>query len=63
MGGSKTMKWPSNKKFAFTIVDDTDNATVENIKPVYDLLHKLSICSTKTIWVYPPRDSDNKGQS
>lgn len=50
------MKWPDNKDFAFTIVDDTDNATVENIKPVYDLLHELGFKTTKTVWIYPSRD-------
>ena len=56
------MEWPKNKKFAFTIIDDTDNATVENVKPVYDLLYKLGIYTTKSIWVYPPRNSF-RGQS
>lgn len=50
------IKWPNNKKFAFTIVDDTDNSTVENVKPVYDLLYKYGIITTKTAWVYAPRD-------
>ncbi len=50
------MKWPDNKDFAFTIIDDTDNATVENIRPVYDHLLKNGIKTTKTVWVYPPRD-------
>jgi len=54
------MKWPNNKKFAFTIIDDTDNAVLNNIQPVYDLLKELQIKSTKTVWVYPPRD-DHKG--
>ena len=50
------MKWPHNKDFAFTVIDDTDNATVENIRPVYDHLLKNGIKITKTVWVYPPRD-------
>lgn len=50
------IKWPNNKKFAFTIVDDTDNGTVKNIKPVYDFLYNHNIITTKTVWVYPPRD-------
>lgn len=51
------MEWPGGKKFAFTIIDDTDNGTVSNLKPVYDLLNELGIKTTKTVWVYPPRDS------
>ncbi len=50
------MNWPNNKSFAFTIIDDTDNATVENIRPVYDHLLKNGIKTTKTVWVYPSRN-------
>lgn len=50
------MIWPENKKFAFTIVDDTDEATLENIKPVYDLLNDLKLKTTKTVWIEPSRD-------
>lgn len=53
--------WPDGKAFAFTVVDDTDNSTVENIKPVYDLLEKLGLRTTKTTWVYPPRDGFTGG--
>ena len=48
--------YPDKKKFVFTIIDDTDDAIFENIKPVYDLLFQNKILTTKTIWVYPPRD-------
>ena len=53
----KKINWPDNKDFAFTIIDDTDNATIKNIKPVYDLLIKLGLKTTKTIWLYKPRDA------
>lgn len=53
----KRISWPEGKRFAFTIVDDTDNATVSNVKPVYDLLYKHGILGTKTVWVYPSRDT------
>ena len=56
------MRWPNNKGFAFTVFDDTDNATVENVKPVYDLLHELGLKTTKSVWVYDPRGSFS-GQS
>ncbi|KKQ18725.1 MAG: hypothetical protein US31_C0002G0070 [Berkelbacteria bacterium GW2011_GWA1_36_9] len=56
------MKFPSNKQFALTIVDDTDGATIESVKPVYDLLYKFGFKTTKTIWVLPPKDSF-KGKS
>jgi hypothetical protein len=53
----KKIKWPNNKKFAFTIIDDTDHAYIKNIKPVYDLLRKHKIFTTKTIWTDAPRDN------
>jgi hypothetical protein len=51
------------KNFYFTIIDDTDDATLENIKPVYDFLTEKGIFITKTVWVYPPRDENSKGDS
>ena len=47
--------------FYFSIVDDTDDATLENIKPVYDFLYEKGVFITKTIWVYPPRDKPSSG--
>jgi hypothetical protein len=41
---------PPGKRFAFTIVDDTDVATVENVAPVYRLLRELGMRATKTLW-------------
>lgn len=49
------MDWPGKKAFVFTIFDDTDNSTVANTKPVYDLLRELGMRTTKSVWVYPPR--------
>jgi hypothetical protein len=42
--------FPGGRFFAFTILDDTDDATVENVKPLYDLLYELGIRTTKTAW-------------
>jgi hypothetical protein len=44
------VEWPEGKRFAFTIVDDTEASTVENTKPVYDLLESCGIRTTKTVW-------------
>jgi hypothetical protein len=49
---TKKIKWPEGKSFAFTIVDDTDNATLESIQPIYDCLHELGMYTTKTVWVF-----------
>jgi hypothetical protein len=54
------MNWPEGKDFAFTIVDDTDHATIERIKPIYDLLHKLKLKTTKTVWTFPHENSQYK---
>ncbi len=37
------IRFPENKKFAFSIFDDTDGATVDNVRPIYDLLTELKI--------------------
>ena len=42
---------PEGKKFAFTILDDTDVGTLENIRPVYDRLQELGFRTTKTVWL------------
>ncbi len=46
-----------NNKFIFTIIDDTDDAYFESIKPVYDILIKNGLRTTKTIWVEPVKDN------
>jgi len=57
------VRLPKQKKFVFTIVDDTDDAFLENIKPIYDYLTEKKMFITKTVWVYPPRDNSSKGDS
>lgn len=44
------MKFPQDKRFAFTILDDTDDSTLENVAPVYDALRAHGIRTTKTVW-------------
>jgi len=44
------MDFPDSKRFAFTILDDTDDSTLENVKPVYDRLRELGFRTTKTVW-------------
>jgi hypothetical protein len=50
------IKWPEGKCFAFTIVDDTDCSTVENTKPIYDLLAENGLRTTKTVWPLTRRE-------
>jgi hypothetical protein len=41
---------PPGKRFVFTVLDDTDDATLENVQPVYALLQELGLRTTKTVW-------------
>ncbi len=42
--------FPDGRRFAFTIIDDTDVGTVENLRPIYVLLRELGMRTTKTVW-------------
>jgi hypothetical protein len=44
------MEFPDGKRFAFSILDDTDDSTVSNIAPVYALLRDIGMRTTKTVW-------------
>jgi hypothetical protein len=35
--------WPNNKRFAFTIFDDTDRANLKDNKLVYQYLDELNL--------------------
>jgi hypothetical protein len=43
-------RFPDGARFAFTILDDTDDSTLENARPVYDRLAELGFRTTKTVW-------------
>jgi hypothetical protein len=44
------IRWPEGKRFAFTVFDDTDLATLDNVGPVYDFLADLGFRTTKSVW-------------
>lgn len=44
------MEFPDGKRFAFSILDDTDDSTLANVKPVYDALSDAGMRTTKTVW-------------
>jgi hypothetical protein len=48
---ARSITFPDGKRFAFSIVDDTDMATLDRSKPLYDMLHQYGLRTTKTIWV------------
>jgi hypothetical protein len=52
-------QFPVGKKFAFTICDDTDESTLEEIAPVYAFLDSLGLRTTKTVWVLPTNEPDS----
>jgi hypothetical protein len=51
--------FPNGKRFAFSIIDDTDMATLERVKPIYDLLERRGMRTTKTVWLYNTSDPSN----
>ncbi len=44
------MQFPNGRRFAFTILDDTDDATFESVVPVYERLREYGFRTTKTVW-------------
>jgi hypothetical protein len=46
----KKITWPDGKLFAFSVFDDTDLSSVENVGPVYSLLKDNGIFTTKSVW-------------
>jgi hypothetical protein len=52
--GGTRMRWPDGRLFAWTVVDDTDRAAVDNVGPVYDFLTDLGLFTTKTVWPLAP---------
>jgi hypothetical protein len=58
------LSFPGGRRFAFTIMDDTDVATLANVEPVYRLLDQLGFRTTKTVWpVGCPEGSANFSSS
>ena len=47
-------RYPFGKTFAVSMVDDTDQATLAAIRPVYECLLQHGITITKTVWPLPP---------
>lgn len=47
---SGPVAWPGGKRFAFTIFDDTDDATLANLAETYALLADLGFRITKSVW-------------
>ncbi|HSV73056.1 MAG TPA: hypothetical protein VLH79_04790 [Chthonomonadales bacterium] len=59
--GTHGIAWPDGKRFAFSVIDDTDGCTVEQVAPVYDFLLDLGIVTTKTVWPLTARNPRPEG--
>jgi hypothetical protein len=53
MSAPAPASFPGGKQFAFSIFDDTDVATLESVRPIYDLLDRLGFRTTKSVWPLP----------
>ena len=58
-----TEPWPDGRPFAFSIFDDTDRMTLGTGAPVYDLLTRLGIFVTKSVWPLGPELPQTVGGS
>ncbi len=52
----RAVTFPDGKRFAFSIVDDTDLTSLERVKPLYELLYRYGFRTTKTVWVMDSND-------
>jgi hypothetical protein len=58
--------FPAGKRFAFSIIDDTDMATLDRLKPIYAVLEQRGLRTTKTVWMYEASELSkpaNRGDS
>ena len=58
------ISWPDNKRFAFTIFDDTDRANLRDNQLVYRYLQELNFKTTKSVWICEGNklnENDNNG--
>jgi len=44
------VSWPDGKDFAFTVFDDTDLATLDNVRDVYAFFTDCGFRTTKSVW-------------
>lgn len=50
MVNPRRVEWPDGAAFAFTVFDDTDGATLENVAGVYAFLEEIGMRTTKSVW-------------
>lgn len=62
----RSFRFPDGRRFAFSIVDDTDMATLERVRPIYEVLARYGLRTTKTVWVLASTETShasNQGDS
>ena len=57
----RAVQFPNGKRFALSIVDDTDLATLNRARPLYDALHQAGLRTTKTVWSLPMIENPGPG--
>ena len=50
LAGKTKLLFPGGTRFAFSVFDDTDVATLDYIKPLYEYLYELGMFTTKSVW-------------
>src|SRR5260221_13444172 len=55
--------WPGGRRFAFTVFDDTDHATVDRVSSVYSLLSDCGMRTTKSVWPLRGKNAPRIGGS
>ena len=56
----KKINWPNNKKFAFTIFDDTDRSNLKDSKIIYEYLEELGFKTTRSVWMLKNDDNSEE---
>jgi hypothetical protein len=54
-------RFPGNKQFAFTVIDDTDHGTLANLQRVYHFLIERGFLVTKSVWPLGPLQEGHIG--
>ena len=62
MPAASPITWPEGKRFAFTVFDDTDWATLAGVRPVYSFLRDCGFRTTKSCWVVRGDPGRGRGQ-
>ena len=57
----RAVTFPDGKRFALTIVDDTDLTTVNRARPIYKALAEAGLRTTKTVWALPAIENPGPG--